>query len=100
MFSKVKTISEAENQRWSEAESQRWLLENLKGESASYGALIQDTINDLVAANENILMEENRTNEIIADLTATRDELKALRTENTKLIEQLTVIFPKEESVG
>ena len=92
MLGKVKTISEAENQRQ--------LLENLKGESASYGALIQDTINDLVAANENILMEENRTNEIIADLTATRDELKALRAENTKLIEQLTAIFPKEEAVG
>ena len=92
MLGKVKTISEAA--------TQRQLLENLKGESASYGALIQDTINDLVAANENILMEENRTNEIIADLTATRDELKALRAENTKLIEQLTVIFPKEESVG
>ena len=92
MLGKVKTISEAENQRQ--------LLEKLKGESASYGALIQDTINDLVAANENILMEENRTNEIIADLTATRDELGALRAENTKLIEQLTAIFPKEESVG
>ena len=89
MLGKVKTISEAANQRQ--------LLENLKGESTSYGALIQNTINDLVAANENILMEENRTNEIIADLTATRDELKALRAENTKLIEQLTVIFPKEE---
>lgn len=85
----------------SEAENQRKLLENLKGESASYAALIQDTINDLITANESILMEERRTNEIIENLTKTRDELITLRTENTKLINQLEEIFPKEDkSVG
>ena len=64
MFSKNTIISEVENQRK--------LLEELSGESASYAALIKDTIEDLKEANTRISMEETRTQEIIAELTKTK----------------------------
>lgn len=74
MFSKNTIISEVENQRK--------LLEELSGESASYAALIKDTIEDLKEANTRISMEETRTQEIIAELTKTKVELTTLKNSN------------------
>lgn len=98
MFSKNTIISEVENQRK--------LLEELSGESASYAALIKDTIEDLKEANIRISMEETRTQEIIAELTKTKVELTTLKNSNLDFISKLEAIYadelesPEEEAVG
>ncbi len=98
MFSKNTIISEVENQRK--------LLEELSGESASYTALIKNTIEDLKEANVRISMEETRTQEIIAELTKTKVELTTLKNSNLNFISKLEAIYadeledPEEEAVG
>ena len=98
MFSKNTIISEVENQRK--------LLEDLRGESASYTALIKNTIEDLKEANVRISMEETRTQEIIAELTKTKVELTTLKNSNLDFISKLEAIYadeledPEEEAVG
>lgn len=98
MFSKNTIISEVENQRK--------LLEELSGESASYAALIKDTIEDLKEANTRISMEETRTQEIIAELTKTKVELTTLKNSNLDFISKLEAIYadeledPEENAVG
>ena len=90
----------------SEVENQRKLLEELSGESASYTALIKNTIEDLKEANVRISMEETRTQEIIAELTKTKVELTTLKNSNLDFISKLEAIYadeledPEEETVG
>ena len=90
----------------SEVENQRKLLEELSGESASYTALIKNTIEDLKEANVRITMEETRTQEIIAELTKTKVELTTLKNSNLDFISKLEAIYAdeledsEEETVG
>ena len=90
----------------SEVENQRKLLEELSGESASYTALIKNTIEDLKEANVRISMEETRTQEIITELTKTKVELTTLKNSNLNFISKLEAIYadeledPEEETVG
>ena len=98
MFSKNTIISEVENQRK--------LLEDLRGESASYTALIKDTIEDLKEVHIRISMEEARTQEIISELTKTKADLTALKNSNLDFTSKLEAIYadeledPEEEAVG
>lgn len=77
----------------SEVEKQQNLLQELKGESAAYAALIQNTIQDLKEANKRIAAEETKTQEIITKLTKTKVELTALKNANLDFISKLEAVY-------
>lgn len=77
----------------SEVENQQNLLKELKGESAAYAALIQNTIQDLKEANKRIATEETKTQEIITKLTKTKVELTALKNANLDFISKLEAVY-------
>ena len=80
-----------------ESETMANALADLKGESETYKGFIEQTIADLKTVNSLAFGKQKKTEALIADLTAVRDEYIALIESNKKTISELEKVFAHTE---
>ena len=91
MFSNKEPITVNESEVMANA------LTDLKGESETYKGFIEQTIADLKTVNSLAFGKQKKTEALIADLTAVRDEYIALIESNKKTISELEKVFAHTE---